>query len=86
MLNSGRSPELLAPTVTEVRPPAPRLRPRHWPPRVSSPKYVRVRVSHSVVSDSATPWTVARQAPLSMGILQTRILERAAIPSSRGSS
>ena len=24
-------------------------------------------VSHSVVSDSATPWTVARQAPLSMG-------------------
>ena len=67
MLNSGRSPELLAPTVTEVRPPAPRLRPRHWPPRVSSPKYVRVRVSHSVVSDSATPWTVARQAPLSMG-------------------
>ena len=26
-----------------------------------------VRASHSVVSDSATPWTVARQAPLSMG-------------------
>ena len=24
-------------------------------------------VSQSVVSDSATPWTVARQAPLSMG-------------------
>ena len=24
-------------------------------------------VSHSVMSDSATPWTVARQAPLSMG-------------------
>ena len=24
-------------------------------------------ISHSVVSDSATPWTVARQAPLSMG-------------------
>ena len=23
-------------------------------------------VSHSVMSDSATPWTVARQAPLSM--------------------
>ena len=23
----------------------------------------------------ATPWTVARQAPLSMGILQARILE-----------
>ena len=24
--------------------------------------------SHSVVSDPATPWTVARQAPLSMGL------------------
>ena len=24
-------------------------------------------VNHSVMSDSATPWTVARQAPLSMG-------------------
>ena len=26
-------------------------------------------LSHSIVSDFATPWTVARQAPLSMGIL-----------------
>ena len=26
------------------------------------------------MSDSATPWTVVRQAPLSMGILQARIL------------
>ena len=26
-----------------------------------------VCVSHSVMSDSAIPWTVARQAPLSMG-------------------
>ena len=34
----------------------------------------------------ATPWTVAHQAPLSMGILQVRILEWAARPSSRGSS
>ena len=33
-----------------------------------------------------TPWTIARQAPLSMGILQTRILERVAISFSRGSS
>ena len=33
-----------------------------------------------------TPWTVARQAPLSMGILQARILECVAMPSSRGSS
>ena len=35
---------------------------------------------------SATPWTVAHQAPLSMGILQVRILELVAMPSSRGSS
>ena len=27
-------------------------------------------VSRSVVSDSATPWTVARQAPLFMGFLR----------------
>ena len=44
-------------------------------------------LSCSAVSDSfATPWTVARQAPLSMGILQARILEWVAISSSRGSS
>ena len=35
---------------------------------------------------SGTPWTVAHQAPLSMGILQARILEWVAMPSSRGSS
>ena len=34
----------------------------------------------------ATPWTVACQAPLSMGILQARILEWVVMPSSRGSS
>ena len=28
---------------------------------------VCVRVSHSVVSDSETPWAIAHQAPLSMG-------------------
>ena len=33
-----------------------------------------------------TPWTVARQAPLSVGILQARILEWVAYPFSRGSS
>ena len=33
-----------------------------------------------------TPWTVACQAPLSMGILQARILQWVAISSSRGSS
>ena len=31
-------------------------------------------ISHSVMSDPATPWIVACQAPLSMGILQARIL------------
>ena len=43
-------------------------------------------LSHSVVSDSVTPWTVARQAPLSMWILQARILEWVAMSSSKGSS
>ena len=49
--------------------------------------FARVRVSRSVVSDSsAAPWTIACQAPLSRGILQARILEWVAMPSSRGSS
>ena len=40
-----------------------------------------------VMSDCfATPWTVVRQDPLSMGILQARILEWVAIFFSRGSS
>ena len=34
----------------------------------------------------ATPWTVAHQDPLSMGILQARTLEWVAMPSSKGSS
>ena len=34
----------------------------------------------------AIPWPVAHQAPLSMGILQPRIMESVAMPSSRGSS
>ena len=34
----------------------------------------------------ATLWTVAEQAPLSVGILQARRLEWIAMPSSRGSS
>ena len=32
-------------------------------------------LSRLVLSDTATPWTAANQAPLSMGILQVRILE-----------
>ena len=43
-------------------------------------------LSRSIMSDSETPWTVAYQTPLSMGILQARILEWVAMPSSRGSS
>ena len=42
-------------------------------------------LSHSVMSDSWRP-PVARQAPLSIGILQARMLEWVAMPSSRGSS
>ena len=51
-----------------------------------------IHVCYAVLSDfshvqlCATLWTVARQAPLSMGILQARILEWVAMPSSRGSS
>jgi len=36
-------------------------------------------LSYSVMSDSATPWTVAHQAPLSMGFFQARILEQVII-------
>ena len=43
-------------------------------------------LSCSVLPDSVTPWAVACQAPLSMGILRARILEWVAMPSSRGSS
>ena len=38
------------------------------------------------MSDFAAPWTIALQAPLSMGILQARILEWVAISFSRGFS
>ena len=41
--------------------------------------------SHSVMSNSATPWTVASQDPLSMVILQAKILEWVAMPTSMGS-
>ena len=38
------------------------------------------------MSDSAILWTIAHQVSLSMGFLQTRILEWVAMPFSRGSS
>ena len=44
-------------------------------------------LSHfSCIRLCVTLWTVALQAPLSMGILQARILEWVAVPSSRRSS
>ena len=43
-------------------------------------------LSHCHVRLFPTPWTVARQAPLSMGILQGRILKWVAMTASRGSS
>ena len=45
-----------------------------------------VVLKHSVISASATPWAIARQAPLSMRILQARILEWVSMLSSRESS
>ena len=39
-----------------------------------------------VTQSCLPPWTVAHQAPLSLGILQARILDWVAMPSSRGSS
>ena len=41
---------------------------------------------HVIINLVAAPSTVARQAPLSIGILQARMLEWVAIPFSRGSS
>ena len=40
-------------------------------------------LSCSVKSDSATPWTAVHQAPLTIGILQGRILQGVAMSSSR---
>ena len=48
-----------------------------------SPKSISL-LSH--IQLFVTPWTVACQAPLSIGILQVRILEWVALPFSRGSS
>ena len=63
------------------------------PPSLSSPQQLTDCILHSMCELShfshvrllVTPWTAAHQAPLSMGILQTRILEWVALPSSRGS-
>ena len=46
--------------------------------------YVYVLSCFNCVQLFVTPWTAACRAPLSMGILQARILEWVAMPSSRG--
>ena len=43
-------------------------------------------LSRPVGSDSLDPMDCTYQAPLSVGILQSKILESVAMPSSRGSS
>ena len=53
---------------------------------ISFPSISFVVQSLSRVRLFVFPWTVAHQAPLSMGILQARILEWVAMPSSGGSS
>ena len=63
--------------------------PWRWGQRCSTRdprKFLPSSTACIVVSDSATPWTVARHTPLSMGILQARIQEWIAVPSSRASS
>ena len=52
----------------------------------TGPTLMVVVSSLSRVRFFAIPWTVAPQAPLSMGILLESILEWVAMPSSRGSS
>ena len=49
-------------------------------------RWILYHLSHqrSPIIFFATPWTVAHQAPLSMGIVQARTLEWVAMPSSRG--
>ena len=75
----------------------PHPRPIHhfWIPFRFSPTYIDISfltasqftiVLCLVVQSCLTPWTVAHQAPLSMEILQARMLEWVAMPSSRGSS
>ena len=42
--------------------------------------YYTCVLSHSVMSDSATPWTVAHQAPLSMGFPRQEYWSRLPFP------
>ena len=70
--NWARVPPLLSPSAATTE--------------THAPGAISLIQSLSHVRLFATPWTTALQAPLSMGILQARILEWIAIPVSRGSS
>ena len=76
LLNPG--PSLLPQTRETTAMRSLRTTTREWPHAMPS--------CFSHVQLFATPWTVARQAPLSMGMLQARILKWVAISFSRGSS
>ena len=54
--------------------------------KTSAENFERVCVCAQLCLTPVTPWTVARQAPLSMGIVQARILKWVAISFCRGSS
>ena len=54
---------------------------------VTTPGYpLKWSESGSVMSNSVTPWTVARQAPLSIGFSRPQLLEWVSVPFSGGSS
>ena len=57
---------------------------KEWNNAICSSMDVLSQLSHAQLF--ITPWTAACQAPLSVGILQARILEWDAMPSSRGCS
>ena len=59
---------------------------KEWTALPRPASQVEVKWSCSVVSDSVTLWTVAYQAPLSMGFFQASLLEWVAISFSRGYS
>ena len=63
-----------------------KARSRNQPKRLVAAWVLCCAYSLSRVQLFVTPWTIAHQAPLSMGILQARVLEWVAMPSSRGSS
>ena len=57
----------------------------NWAKLTNIYEQLDIVLSCSVLSELfVTPWTVARYAPLSMGILQARKLEWVAMPSLQG--